>query len=28
MATAELGEVAIRPAYRLVNDWLEEHSVT
>jgi hypothetical protein len=28
MATDELGEVAIRPAYRLVNDWLEEHSVT
>jgi hypothetical protein len=26
-ATDELGEVAIRPAYRLVSDWLDEHSV-
>ena len=26
-ATDELGEVAIFPAHRLVNDWLDEHSV-
>jgi hypothetical protein len=26
-ATDELGEVAIRPAYRLVSDWLDENNV-